>query len=35
MLEVFGQTANGGDIVVAREERKEATKLAPEKLERR
>jgi|TARA_B110000263_G_scaffold92793_1_gene81095 hypothetical protein len=35
MLEVFGQTVNGGDIVVAHEGRKEATKLPPEKLERR
>jgi hypothetical protein len=35
MLEVFGQTVNGGDIVVAHEGRKEATKLPSEKLERR
>ena len=35
MLEVLGQTVNGGDIVAAHEGRKEATKLPPEKLERR
>ena len=35
MLEVLGQIVNGGDIVAAHEGRKEATKLPPEKLERR
>jgi len=35
MLEVLEQTVNGGDIVAAHEAREEATKLPPEKLERR
>ena len=35
MLEVLEQTVNGGDIIAAYEGHKEATKLPPEKLERR